>query len=80
MICWKPFPATPRIAVSGTRTSAKLRSAVSDACIPSLTSFRSRVTPGASSGTRNRVKPSWPAAGSVRVRRTITSARWPLVM
>ncbi len=40
----------------------------------------SRITPGRSIGTRNRVMPPCPASGSVLVTSTIAWARWPLVM
>ena len=53
---------------------------MSEACIPIFRSRRSRITPGASMGTRKTVKPSWPASGSVRVRSITMAARCPLVM
>ena len=48
--------------------------------MPSFCRRFSRITPGASIGTRNSVKPSYPASGSVLVTSTIPWARWPLVM
>ena len=48
--------------------------------MPSFCRRFSRITPGESIGTRNSVKPSYPASGSVLVTSTIAWARWPLVM
>ncbi len=58
MMWWKPLPSWPSSASAGTRTSWNASSAVSLACIPSFSSFFSRITPGESMSTRNRLKPS----------------------
>ena len=58
MMWKKPLPTWPSTAVSGTRTSSKASSAVSDACMPSFSRRFSRITPGASMSTMNSVKPS----------------------
>ena len=80
MMWKKPLPTSPSTASAGTRTSWNASSAVSEACMPSFSSFFSRITPGRSMSTRKSVKPSWPASASVLVTSTMKSARWPLVM
>ena len=44
--CWNPLPTSPIVFATGTRQSSKLRRAVSEARIPSLSSFFDTLNPG----------------------------------
>jgi hypothetical protein len=83
MICLKPSPSTPSSASPGTRTPSRCSSAVSEARIPTLSSFCATSKPGRSVSTRNSEMPPHGSAGSrsaVRTTMVTKSARVPLVM
>ena len=56
--CWNPRPSTPSRFSAGTGHSSKLSSAVSEARIPILSSFRLTENPGRPRSTRNIEMPS----------------------
>ena len=75
IIAMKPIPSGPIRFSSGTRTSSKNSSAVSDSSWPTLSSLRPRVKPAMPSSTMNRVMPLAPLDGSVRAA-TMTRSAW----
>ena len=76
----KPWPSSPMRSASGTRTSWKNSSAVSDSVWPTLSSLRPRVNPSIPVSTPNRVIPRAFLDGSVRAATITRSALYPLVM
>ena len=70
----------PRSWSAGTRQSSKTISPVCEARQPSLSSLRSRVSPGVPLGTMKTPWPRWPASGSTVATTTWTSAMPPLPM
>ncbi len=70
----KPLSTSPITLASGTRTSSKNSSAVSDSSCPTLSSFRPRENPGMLASTPNRVMPRAFFSGLVRAATTTRSA------
>ena len=68
------------VLATGTRISSNDSSAVSEARLPSLFSFRLTRKPGTSVGTRICVIPRYPPSSDVRASRQTQSAWVPLVM
>ena len=75
-----PIPGSPSTFAAGTSTSLKNSSAVSWACMPSLSRLRPRSNPFIPRSRIMRVKPRWPASGSVRTVVITRSELMPLVM
>ena len=76
----KPWPSSPIRLATGTRTSWKNSSAVSDSSWPTLSSLRPRLNPAMPVSTASRVMPRAPLPGSVRAAARTRSALYPLVM
>ncbi len=74
IMAMKPRSTSPMRLASGTRTSVKKSSAVSDSSWPTLSSLRPRSKPAMPVSTPNSVMPLAPFSGEVRAATTTRSA------
>src|SRR5512141_2977408 len=80
MAILNPSPSAPSLLASGTRTSSKRTSEVSEARCPILSSFFPVETPGVSRGTTKADKPLCPLDRSVEAKTVYWEACAPFVM
>mmetsp|Transcript_25736 Transcript_25736/g.75425 ORF Transcript_25736/g.75425 Transcript_25736/m.75425 type:complete len:208 (-) Transcript_25736:326-949(-) len=80
MAILKPSPGLPRRFALGTRTLSRMRLAVDEPRMPSLSSLAPRLKPGASQGTRKALIPLCFLLLSVVAKTIAAEASWALVI